>query len=213
MDLLKTVFYYVVSSFFRVLFVVYNRLEVRGLENIPNGRQVIAASNHASNADPFIIGGAFPGRLRYLAKESLFHIPLLGFLARALGSIPVKRGDSQRAGAVMKLMLTLLKEGENILIFPEGTRSESGELKHLEAGVAMLSVRSGVPVLPVYIGGSHRVCPRGKFIPRPVKLTVTFSRPIYPSEDPIGDREKRSLLMKELEDELSAMRSAAAARD
>ena len=198
MTFLGTAFYYVVKFFFRVLFAIYNRLEVRGVDNIPVGGQVIVASNHASNVDPPLIGGAFPGRLRYLAKESLFHVPLLGFFVRALGAIPVTREDSQRAGTVIKLMLARLKKGESILIFPEGTRSEGGRLKPLEGGVALLSVASGVPVLPVYIGGSHKVCPRGKLIPRPVKLTVTFSSPIFPSGEPIGDREKRGILMKEL---------------
>ncbi|MDR1482593.1 MAG: 1-acyl-sn-glycerol-3-phosphate acyltransferase [Synergistaceae bacterium] len=213
MNLLKTVFYYIVSGFFRVFFTLYNRLEVRGIENIPDGRQVIVASNHASNADPLIIGGVFPGRLRYLAKESLFRIPLLGFFVSVLGAIPVAREDSQRAGVVIRIMLALLKEGRSILIFPEGTRSEGGELRRLEAGVAMMSVKSGVPVLPAYIGGSHKACQKGRFIPRPVKITVTFSRPIYPIEGPIGEREKRGRLMEEIESELSAMGRAVAPRD
>jgi 1-acyl-sn-glycerol-3-phosphate acyltransferase len=210
MTFLEAAFYYVVKIFFRAFFVIYNRLEIRGVKNIPVGRQVIVASNHASNVDPPLIGGVFPWRLRYLAKESLFHIPLLGFLIRVLGAIPVAREDSQRAGIVIKLMLARLKEGENILIFPEGTRSEGGRLKQLGGGVALLSVASGVPILPVYIGGSHRVCPKGKLIPRPVKLTVTFSSPIFPSEEPIGDREKRGILMKELERALSEMRKGTA---
>ncbi|MDR3354635.1 MAG: 1-acyl-sn-glycerol-3-phosphate acyltransferase [Synergistaceae bacterium] len=213
MTFIGTVFYYAAKFFFRALFVIYNRLEVRGFDNIPVGRQVIVASNHASNVDPPLIGGVFPGRLRYLAKESLFRVPLLGFFIRVLGAIPVAREDSQRAGAVIKLMLAKLKEGESILIFPEGTRSESGVLKPLEGGVALLSVMSGVPVLPVYVGGSHRVCPAGKSIPRPVKLTITFSRPVFPSEDHIGDREKRGILLKELEGAMSAMREGAASHD
>ncbi|MDR1885448.1 MAG: 1-acyl-sn-glycerol-3-phosphate acyltransferase [Synergistaceae bacterium] len=209
----QNIFYYIVKNFFLVVFTLYNRLEVRGLSNVPRGSAMIVASNHASNIDPPLIGGAYPARLRYLAKESLFRVPVLGFLIRALGAIPVTREDSQRAGAVMKLMLARLRDGESVLIFPEGSRSRDGRLKPLEGGVALLSVKSGVPVLPVFVGGSHGVCPAGKFFPRPVKLTLTFSRPIFPSDEPIGDREKRERLMRELEGELVAMAGGACGDD
>lgn len=201
-------FYAVAKGFFRVLFRVYNGLEVSGTENIPEGMPVIVASNHASNVDPPLVGCVYPGRLRYLAKESLFANPILGFLIRTLGAVPVKREDSQRAGAVMKLMLTLLFKGESILIFPEGSRSRDGRIKPLEAGVAFLSVKLGVPVLPVYIRGSHNVCPPGKRIPRPVKLKVTFSSPISPDVGISSDKQRREHLMSEIERRFKEMEEA-----
>jgi 1-acyl-sn-glycerol-3-phosphate acyltransferase len=144
-------------------------------------------------------------RIRYLAKESLFRNPLFGFFIRALGAIPVTREDSQRAGAVMKLLLECLKSGESILLFPEGSRSEDGQLQPLESGVAFLSVKAGVPVLPVYVGGSFGAWPKGKRFPRPSKLTFTVSPPIYPDDGIENERERRSAVMKLLEDELGAM--------
>lgn len=195
---------------FRSFFRLYNRLEVRGLDNIPRGAAMIVASNHASYIDPPLIGGVFPGRLRYLAKESLFRSPLLGFLIRTLGAVPVTREDSQRAGAVMKILLGLLKSGESVLLFPEGSRSPDGRIKPLEAGVVYLAVKTGVPVLPVYIGGSFRSWPRGQALPRPSKLTMTISPLIYTDDGAGNEREKRDSLMKILESELKAMEDEAA---
>lgn len=197
-------FYFIVKNLFRIIFTVYNRLEVRGRGNISDV-PLIVASNHASNVDPPLIGGVFPRPLRYLAKESLFRNPVLGFLIRNLGAIPVTREDSQRAGAVMKLLLGRLEEGESILVFPEGSRSRDGRLQPLEGGAAFLSVKSGAPVLPVYIGGSFEVCPPGGGFPRPAKLSVTFGRQIDPHAMGESDRERREAVTRALADALSEL--------
>ena len=201
---LNSLFYSLVKNSFRIIFTLYNGLRVSGLENLP-AEPFIAASNHMSNVDPPLIGGIMPRRLRYLAKESLFRNPLLGFFIRTLGAVPVTREDSQRAGAVMKLMLSLLDSGESILLFPEGTRSRDGRLKPLEGGVAFLSVKSGAPILPIYIRGSDRVCPQGKTLPRPVRLTVTVSEPLYPDQSISSEKERRNLLLSALDERLHMM--------
>ena len=207
--MISRIFYFLVKTLFRIFFTLYNRLEVRGLDNVPRGAAVIVASNHASYVDPPLIGGVFPGRLRYLAKESLFGIPLLGSLIRALGAVPVRRDDGQNAGAVMKSLLSLLKSGECVLLFPEGSRSPDGRIKPLEAGVALLSVKTGVPVLPVYIGGSFGAWPRGRSFPRPSKLSLAISPPIYPDPAIESERERRNTLLKSLETALLSMEAVA----
>lgn len=197
--MIRSVFYSIVKILLLIFFKLYNRLSVRWAGRLPDG-PVIVASNHASNIDPPLVGGVFPRRLRYLAKESLFDNPALGFLITALGAIPVKREDGQRAGAVMKMMLRLLAEGESILIFPEGSRSADGRLKPLEGGAALLSIKSNLPVIPVYISGSRSACPPGSAFPRPAKLVVTFAEAIYPaSYEMPSDREKRTAIMADLE--------------
>jgi 1-acyl-sn-glycerol-3-phosphate acyltransferase len=201
---LQKIIYTVAKTFFRVIFTVYNRLETRGLGRIPRGVPLIVASNHASYIDPPLIGGVFPGRLRYLAKESLFRNPIFGSLIRTLGAMPVSRYDSQKAGAALKLMLNALALGDSVLIFPEGTRSPDGTLQPLEEGAAFLSVKSGIPLLPVYIGGSSRVWPPHKALPRPAKVTVTFGEPILPSGEG-GERERRSRLTKALAEALRSL--------
>ena len=204
-DFASKLFYSFVKNVFKLFFKIYNRLEVYGIDNIPRGMQVIAAANHASYVDPPLIGGVFPGRLRFLAKESLFRVPLLGFFIRSLGVIPVKREDGQKAGAVMKNLLALLDSGESVILFPEGTRSSDGRLKPLEAGVAYLSVKTGIPVLPIYIAGSFKVWPKGKKFPRPSKLSLRTAPPIYPDTALTGEREKREALLKSLQTALSSM--------
>jgi len=193
---------------FKLFFKIYNRLEVHGLDKIPGGTQVIVAANHASYVDPPLIGGVFPGRLRFLAKESLFRVPLLGFLIRALGAIPVEREDVQKSGAVMKSLLKLLGRGESVILFPEGTRSSDGRLKPLEAGVAYLSVKTGVPVLPVYVRGSFKVWPKGKTFPRPSKLSLRVAPPIYPDTTLTSERDRRDALLGSLETALFGMETA-----
>lgn len=209
----NTIFYSLVKNSFYAAFRLYNGLEVKGLDNIPSGMPLIVASNHASNIDPPLIGGVFPTRLRYLAKESLFYNLFLGFFIKTLGAVPVSREDSQRAGAVMKLLLGLLQQGESILIFPEGSRSKDGKLKPLEAGVAFLSVKSGAPVLPVYIDGSSAVCPPGSSFPKTSKLRVSFAAPIFPVAANGGDRERRDLVMQSLEESLHTLEREANAHD
>ena len=198
-------FYSFVKRLFWVLFKLYNRLSVLGFGNVPTDKAMIVASNHASFADPPLVGAVFPVRLRYLAKDSLFRVPVLGSLIKALGAVPVTREDSQRAGAVMKLLLKRLEAGDSILLFPEGSRSPDGRIRPLESGVAFLSVKTGVPVVPVYIGGSFEAWPRGRVFPRPSRLTVRIAAPIFPDEGIKGERERRGALMNALERELLAM--------
>lgn len=198
------IFYSLVKNGFYAAFSLYNRLRVTGREHIP-GHPVIVASNHASNIDPPLIGGIFPRRLRYLAKESLFRNPALGFLITSLGAIPVTREDRQRAGVVLKLLLDQLGRGESVLLFPEGSRSKDGGLQPLEGGAAFLSIKSGVPILPVYIRGSHDVCPPGSSFPRPCKLHVRFSAPLFPSPDAGSGRRERDRLTELLNATLLAL--------
>jgi 1-acyl-sn-glycerol-3-phosphate acyltransferase len=209
----RHIFYWIVKTFFRIVFTIYNRLEIRGLDKAPRGVAVILASNHSSYIDPPLLGGVFPGRLRYLAKEALFHNFIFGFLISTLGAIPVSREDSQRAGAVMKIMLGKLADKESILIFPEGTRSSDGRLLPLEGGAAFLSVKSGVPLLPVYIHGSNKVMPPHKSLPRPAKVTVTFGELIYPDKEIEGEKLRREAVMRALESALHALEREAGAND
>jgi 1-acyl-sn-glycerol-3-phosphate acyltransferase len=210
--MIARLFYRFVQNAFRLFFRIYNGLEVRGLSNVPQNGPMIVASNHASFVDSPLIGGVFPIRLRYLAKASLFRVPPLGFFIKTLGAVPVTREDSQRAGAAMKLLLALLKKGESVLLFPEGSRSPDGRLKRLEGGVAYLSVKTGAPVLPVYVKGSFEAWPKGRALPRPSKLMVLVSRLIYPDQDIRNERERRNALLESLERALLAMENEADVR-
>lgn len=204
---MSDVFYSAVKHFFRVFYTIYNRLEVDGLEHVPDAPAVVA-SNHASNIDPPLIGCIYPRQLRYLAKDSLFRNPIFGAAIRALGAVPVAREDGQRAGAVMKLLLDRLRVGESVLVFPEGSRSADGRLQQLEGGAAFLSVKSGAPIVPVYISGSHAAFGTGARVPRPSKLRVRFAPPLLPGIEG-SDKERRERLLARLGDVLREMEAGA----
>jgi len=138
---------------------------------------VLLVSNHVSVLDPPFVDGAAPRRLYFMAKEELFRIPLLGRLIRALNARPVRRdGSDTRA---LKAALAQLEEGHALLVFPEGTRGEEGRpLREGKAGVGMLAVLSGAPVVPVYVSGTGAALPRGRSLPRPTRVRVTFGPPL-----------------------------------
>src|SRR3989441_13165289 len=126
--------------------------------------------------DPPLVGGVVPRQLSFLAKAELFRIPLFGPLIRRLNARPVRR-EGPDPGA-LRMALRVLEEDGALLIFPEGTRGAEGVLRPAKAGAGMLAVKSGAPVVPVYISGSGRAWPRGQRLFRPAKVTVAFGPPL-----------------------------------
>jgi 1-acyl-sn-glycerol-3-phosphate acyltransferase len=151
------------------------RLRSRGAEHVPAEGPVLLVANHSSLLDPPLVGGASPRRLSFLAKAELFRIPLFGGLIRRLGARPLRREGAD--SAALRAALRVLKDGGALLVFPEGTRGEEGLLRPAKPGAGMLAVLGGAPVVPVYISGSGRVWPRGRRLPRPGRVTVTFGPP------------------------------------
>ncbi len=153
------------------------RLEVVRPELVPATGPVLLVSNHVSVLDPPFVGAAAPRPLYFMAKEELFRIPLFGRLIRALNARPVRRdGSDTRA---LKAALALLEEGRALLVFPEGTRGEEGQPpREGKAGVGMLAVLSGAPVVPVFVSGTGAALPRGRSLPRPSRVRVTFGPPL-----------------------------------
>lgn len=152
-------------------------LRVRGTEHIPASGAALIVSNHQSILDPPIVGGAVPRQIYFLAKAELFRIPLFGRLIRALHARPVRReGSDMRA---LRTAAQLLEEGKALLIFPEGTRSLTGRLGEAKAGVGMLAVTSGVPVVPAYVSGSLEALPKGRAWPRRSRVSVSFGPALH----------------------------------
>ena len=151
------------------------RLEGRGSEHVPKHGPVLLVANHSSFLDPPLVGGMAPRPLAFMAKAELFRVPLFGALIRRLNARPVRR-EGTDAGA-LRTALRILQEGGVLLMFPEGTRGAEGVLREPKPGAAMLAVMSGAPVVPVFIQGSGRAWPRGRTLPRPAKVVVTFGPP------------------------------------
>jgi 1-acyl-sn-glycerol-3-phosphate acyltransferase len=145
------------------------RVRVEGdLDAIPPSGPVILAANHASNADPVVIGAyltpVLGRRMQWLGKRELFSWPLIGWMARNGGVHPVDRSTADLDA--FRLARRILDEGHILIAFPEGTRSPDGALQPARDGLAMLALRTGAPIVPIGIVGSDRVWPRGRKIPR-----------------------------------------------
>ena len=137
----------IVSFIFHIIY----KITIVGRENIPeeNGGYIIA-SNHVSNLDPPMVGIVFKGKYTFMAKDEQFHVnPYFTWLITKLGAFPVKRGAKDLA-AIDKA-LDSLKQGRIFVIFPEGTRSKTGELGKPKSGVAITAIRAEAPVVPVFV--------------------------------------------------------------
>lgn len=152
-----------------VLFKIISRVRVVGRENVPLTGPLILSPNHASFADPPLVGSQLPRTLFYMGKEELFQIPLFGWLLRQVNAFPIRRQEGDIAA--IKAAERILNTGGALIVFPEGRRQREGRLGAPKRGVGLLAMRTGVPVLPVYIHNGHRVA-------RGARLTVIFGRAI-----------------------------------
>lgn len=214
MTLFNRIFYFFVKWSFFICLKVYNRISIRWKAPLPE-RNVIVIVNHSSNLDPVVMGAVFPRRLRYLAKEELFRSLIFGGMIRALGAIPVRKQDSQSAGTALRAFMNLLKDGENVLLFPEGGRSLDGKLQPLEGGAALIALKTGAPVIPVFIAGTFQAMPPGSKWVKPVKISVVLGEAIDTlpfMEEGKGGRDRLLARFEEalvsLEGELSEERTA-----
>jgi 1-acyl-sn-glycerol-3-phosphate acyltransferase len=151
-------------------------LRTRGAQYIPAQGPFLIVANHSSVLDPPLVGGACPRRLTFLAKAELFRVPGLGALIRRLGAQPLRREGADPAA--LRTAQRVLAAGGALLVFPEGTRGPEGTLREAKPGAALLAMHSGVPVIPAYVSGSGRAWPRGRRLPRPAKVVVTFGAPL-----------------------------------
>ena len=172
-------------------FRLFHGFRVQGLENIPKDKPFILACNHLSFFDPPAIGCKIPRNLHYFARDSLFFWPL-GLLISSLNSIPVNRGQLDLG--TLRKVLKVLKNGHPILVFPEGTRSEDGELQEPQKGLGLLVAKSSVGVIPARIYGSGKAFGKKHLIPR-------IGRKIYINigveisfDDPKGLKSKKNYL-------------------
>jgi len=148
-------------------------LRATGLEHVPAEGPFLLAANHKSYLDPPFVGGVLPRELRYFAKQQLFRIPGFASLIRAYGAIPVDRDAADRRA--VSGALAVLARGEGLLVFPEGTRIRRPGLAEPKAGIGLLAVRSGAPVIPVYVASTWEPRRRlGKRIP----VRIRFGPPI-----------------------------------
>lgn len=158
------------------------KVEVRGVENIPKG-PVVFASNHQSAFDIPALQGSLPVQFRWVAKQSLFKVPFIGWSMWLAGYIGIEREHAGEAYRSIELAAEKIKKGTSVLVFPEGTRSANGRLLPFKRGAFHLASKSGVPVVPVAIRGTVDVMRRGSFRIHPGNVTIDVLPPVKAVDD------------------------------
>jgi 1-acyl-sn-glycerol-3-phosphate acyltransferase len=180
-------------------------VRTEGLELIPVGRPVLYAANHSSMFDIWALFASLPGSVRFVAKRELFRIPLLGGAMRAAGHIAIDRTARKQAFAAYDEAARTIQRGFSAVVFPEGTRSRTGELLPFKNAPFGLAIAAQVPIVPVYVHHTFEIMPKGarRLRPRPIQLHV--GAPIATAGLTLDDRER-------LRDEVRAAMVALQAR-
>jgi 1-acyl-sn-glycerol-3-phosphate acyltransferase len=150
--------------------------KVVGVENVPRSGALLICPNHSATLDPPLVPAFVPrGDTWSMAKSEFFRKPLIAFIYRSYHAFPVVRHTADRAA--LKRSFDLLKAGQALIIYPEGTRVESGVLANPEPGAGFIAQKAGCPVLPVALTGTRECLPKGAWWPRRTKVTITFGKP------------------------------------
>ncbi len=184
---------------------IFYRLKVYGLEHYyPRG--AILAANHTSFFDPPVIAVSWPEEVHFLARETLFKNRFFGALIRNVNTHPVTGGAGDIG--VMKTILSLLEQGKKVVLFPEGTRSKSGELQAFKAGISMLVSRTNTAIIPIYIDGAYQAWNRHKKLPRLFgKVYCIFGTPIiWESFSHLEKKEAQKQIADKLTDSILALK-------
>lgn len=198
---MQKVIYHLTRLLVTLYFNLYHRLSVYGRLALPADRPIILASNHASYLDAPVVGLAFyPRRLRFVAWDRLFKFAPMGFYLRQMGAVPVSHDNKISSAGLLRIVMGFLEEGSSIFIAPEGHRTLNGNLSQLEGGVAILSLKTGAPIVPTWVGGSYRALAPHMRFPRPRKITVSFGDAIDPAAIPadLSEKEKRAYILSKI---------------
>ena len=178
---------------------LFFRIEIVGAEKLPRGTPFVLAPVHRSNIDFLLVALLRPGRMRYMGKASIWKYRLPGQFFNMLGAFPVHRGTADRAS--LRTCMQVIEHGEPLVMFPEGTRQQGPVVHEVFDGTAYVAARTGVPLVPVGIGGSEQVMPKGAKFLRPHKVALVVADPIpIPRGDGSGRVPRR--LIRDLSDEL-----------
>ena len=158
----------------RLLLRLLAEVKVEGLENIPAAGPLLLVSNHLNLVDPPVLGALLPRRIVFMAKEELFHVPVIGWVVKWYGAFAVRRGQADRQA--LRSAIEVLRQGGVVGVFPEGTRSKTGRMNRAHAGAALIATLSGASVLPVAITGTDKLRSPLSLFTRPT-ITVRVGKP------------------------------------
>jgi 1-acyl-sn-glycerol-3-phosphate acyltransferase len=166
-----------------------------GRQHVPLEGPVLIVANHQSHLDPVLIGLACPRRLKFFARIGLFFWPFSWWI-RALGAVPI---DRAKALGGIKTTLKLLKQGQAVVVFPEGSRTFNGKMGEMLPGFCMLARRSEATIVPAAIDGAFEALPRGSFYPRLAEISLVICPPITPHDiSAMSDEQLTKLVVKRI---------------
>ncbi len=170
------------------------RVHVEGQEHIPKDRAVVFASNHCSQFDIMVLYHALPVQFRFLAKQELFKVPILGQAMRLTGYIPIDRSGGRKALRSLNEAAKHVASGTSVVVFPEGTRSEDGRLQPFKVGGVLLAIKAKSPLVPVSISGTQNVLPKGAFFAKAARVKVVIGKPVPVTDNDGNPRNKNEVL-------------------
>lgn len=176
-----TLLYRLIRGFLLLIFKIFFRFQVINSKNVPEKGGVIVATNHVSYLDPLVIGCAIRERQpTYMARRGLFKIPLIGTFVRTF-SFPIDRGKPQPS--TIKEAVKRLRNGELIVMFPEGGRSKDGSLLDAKRGAAMIAATAKARIIPAFIDGTSKALPHGAKFIKLSQIRVVFGDAIEAKEE------------------------------
>jgi 1-acyl-sn-glycerol-3-phosphate acyltransferase len=170
---------------------LYTRLTINGREHLPAHGAYVLAPTHRCYLDTPFAGSVRWKRLRFMGKHTMWKNRTFGWIFSALGAFPVQRGTADREA--MRQAIEVLKMGDPLVLFPEGERKQGPIVQPLFDGAVYIAIKAGVPIVPVGIGGSERVMPKGSKFVYPRKVHVEIGPPIMPPVAPEGGRLPRTI--------------------
>ncbi|MFQ5863008.1 MAG: lysophospholipid acyltransferase family protein [Candidatus Brocadiales bacterium] len=200
MEVLRAIWYSFLRILAQVMFPAFLRYRSFGRKNVPHRGGVLIVCNHQSYADPLLIGVGLDRQIHIMARRSLFHKNIFfRWLIQSLNAFPLK-DNGVNVGAI-KEAIKRIKEGNIVLIFPEGTRTRDGSIGEIHPGIAVIANRAGSPVVPAVIHGAFEAWPRTrKFFRLRPKIKVAFGKPLYFDSSPEEFKEEVVSSMRKLQD-------------
>lgn len=205
--------YLAIRNLLWILMLVWCRLTVEGRANVPRTGPFILAPTHRSIIDSPVASAVTWRRMRFMGADKWWEKNRqFGWLLSALGGFPVTRGTADREA--LKRCIAVLEGGEPLVLFPEGERKSGPVIHPLFDGAAYVAVKTGVPIVPVGIGGSERVMPKGTTMVYPRKIHVVVGRPIHPPTTTGGSSQRQAIkaMTAEVHAELQRLYDAASMR-
>jgi len=195
----------------RVMFDMFFRGEVIGLDHLPRRGSFLLAANHASFLDPPLIGCHISRQIAYFARKTLWQGAFSSWWLDAVGTIPVDRDGGQDVSAI-KRVLKALKEDRGLILFPEGTRTLDGQLQPAKPGVGFIAVKTQVPVVPVRIFGSFEAFGKGRPLRLGTPVTIVFGAPLAPAryDEPRAGKDRAQIASERIMAAIARLQPSAA---